>query len=108
MEALHYDTEDHRCVKSHDLTKRCSEGVAKRHHKALLCVSAATFREDDELRDKVWCGRTQRPHKEDKWEWRHRASTVVTAKQHSLTTWTAERSVSTTPRVQCRALGHRD
>ena len=35
------------------------------------------------------------------------ASTVVTEKPHGLTTRTAERSVSTTQRVQCRALDHR-
>ena len=29
--------EDHRCVKSRDLTKRCCEVVARRQHKALRC-----------------------------------------------------------------------
>ena len=55
----------------------------------------------------MWCGWTLQPHKESKWE-RNNTSAVVSVKPHCLATRTAERSVSTTPRLRCRALDHHD
>ena len=57
----------------------------------------------------MWCEQTLWPVKTDRVETLERsASTVVTAQSHGLTTLTAAWSVSTTPRVQCRALNHRE